>query len=99
MARNITKQKKITTDLNYLNKDFESFRRDLVKYAQVHFSDHIKDFSEASLGGVFVDMAAYVGDVMSYYLDHQFTKMIDTYEENKTHGLSQVVVGGSWGIR
>ena len=37
--------------------------------------DWIQDFSEASLAGMFVDMAAYVGDVMSYYLDHQFNEL------------------------
>ena len=33
------------------------------------------------------------------YFMHQFEKMIDVHEENKTHGLSQAVVGGNWGIK
>lgn len=56
----------------YLNKDFDALRNDLLDYARTYFPNRINDFSEASLGGLLLDMAAYVGDVQSYYLDHQF---------------------------
>ena len=75
MARNIKKEAKLTRDIGYLNKDFTGFRKDLLNYAKTHFSDNIKDFSEVSVGGMLVDMAAYVGDVMSFYLDHQFNEL------------------------
>jgi len=60
---------------SYLNRDFDSFRAELVEYARTYFSDKITDFSENGMGGLFVEMAAYVGDVMSYYLDHQFNEL------------------------
>jgi len=60
---------------NYLSKDFQDLRSDLIRYAQTFFPDKIKDFSEAGLGGMFVDLAASVGDTMTYYLDHQFTEL------------------------
>jgi len=75
MANNFKKQNSITRDIKYLNKDFQSFRNDLLNYASIHFSDKIQDFSEAGLGGMFLDMSAYVGDVMSYYLDHQYNEL------------------------
>ena len=59
----------------YLAKDFVSFRNDLLKHAKIYFPENIKDFSEASLGGLFLEMAAYVGDSLSYYLDHQFNEL------------------------
>jgi hypothetical protein len=59
----------------YLNKDFESFRSDLYEFARIHFPDRIRDFSESSLGGMFLDLASYVGDVQSFYLDHQFHEL------------------------
>ena len=34
-----------------------------------------QDFSESSVGGLLLDMAAYVGDTMSYYLDHQYREL------------------------
>lgn len=59
----------------YLAKDFNNFRADLLEYARNYFSDQIQDFTEASVGGLFLDMAAYVGDTMSFYLDYQFNEL------------------------
>ena len=68
---------------SYLNKDFDGFRADLLLYAKTFFPDKIQDFSEASLGGLLLDMTAYVGDVMSYYLDYQFNELdIETATES-----------------
>lgn len=75
MARNINKKKKNNINVSYLNRDFESFRNSIVQFAQTHYKDNIRDFSESSLAGMFVDVAAYVGDVMSFYLDHQFNEL------------------------
>lgn len=66
----------------YLNKDFNSLRADLIEYVRTYYGDRIKDFSEASVGGMFLDLAAYVGDVNSFYLDHQFGELnVDTAVE------------------
>jgi hypothetical protein len=68
----------------YLNKDFDGFRADLLEYARTYFPNNIRDFSDASLGGMLLDFAAYVGDVNSFYLDHQFHEMdIETAVEPK----------------
>ncbi|MBR52367.1 hypothetical protein CMK19_01190 [Candidatus Poribacteria bacterium] len=60
---------------NFLAKDFNGFRAELLQYARTYFPDKIQDFTEASLGGLFLDMAAMVGDTMSFYLDHQFNEL------------------------
>lgn len=84
MAKNIKKQIKLEKDISYLNKDFDSFRAELVRYANTYYGDKITDFTENGLGGLLVDMAAYVGDSLSYYLDHQFNELnIETAVENK----------------
>jgi hypothetical protein len=73
-----------TQTRSYLNKDFDGFKNDLLLYARTFFDDQIQDFSEASVGGLLLDMAAYVGDVMSYYLDHQLSELnIETAVETK----------------
>lgn len=59
----------------YLNRDFSSFRNDLLEYAKIHFGDRIRDFSETGLGGLLLEMPAYIGDVQSFYLDHQFQEL------------------------
>ena len=60
---------------NYLARDFDGFRAQLIEYARIFFPDKIQDFSEASMGGLLVDLAAIVGDTMSFYLDHQFNEL------------------------
>ena len=70
MARNIKKQVQKIKEVSYTNKDFNSLRNDLRRYMQAHFSERVIDFSDASMAGMLVDLGAYVGDVMTYYLDH-----------------------------
>lgn len=60
---------------NYLARDFDGFRAVLLEYARQYYPDRIQDFSESSLGGLFLDMAAYIGDNMSFYLDHLYGEL------------------------
>lgn len=84
MARNIKKEIQKVKDISYTNKDFKSLRNDLRRHMQTHFSERVIDFSDASLAGMFVDLGAYVGDVMTYYLDHQFNEInIETAVERE----------------
>jgi hypothetical protein len=59
----------------YLAKDFTGLRAQILEYTRQYYPDRLQDFSEASLGGLFLDMAAYVGDNMSFYLDHQYGEL------------------------
>ena len=63
---------------NYLAKDFDGLKSVIVNYAQQYYPNALTDFSENSLGGLLLDMAAYVGDNMSFYLDHQFNELDPT---------------------
>lgn len=60
---------------NYLARDFDGFRSVLLDYARQYYPEQIQDFSESSLGGLLLDMAAYVGDNMSYYMDHLYGEL------------------------
>ena len=75
MASDIKKDLKKELNRSYLAKDFNSFRTELLTHARVYFPDRIRDFTEASLGGLLLDMAAFVGDSMAFYLDHQFNEL------------------------
>jgi len=74
MARNISKEVNKIKEVSYTNKDFKSLRQEIQNYALRHFSNEIIDFTDSSLGGLLLDMNAYVGDVLMYYLDHQFNE-------------------------
>ena len=78
MAQNIQNKIKKLKLRSYLAKDFDSFKAELFRFARTYFPDQIQDFSEASLGGLLLEMAAYVGDSMSYYLDYQFNELFPT---------------------
>jgi hypothetical protein len=78
MPKNIKKQIKLERNRTYLAKDFDAFKSELLSYAKTYYPDNIQDFSESSLGGLLLDMVSYVGDTMSYYLDHQFQELFPT---------------------
>ena len=84
MPQNIKKKIRKSRSRSYLAKDFDSFKAELHRYAKIYFPEQIQDFSEASLGGLLLEMAAYVGDSLSFYLDHQFNELFSsTAIENK----------------
>lgn len=58
-------------DIRYLNKDFATFKEALIEYAKAYYPTSYNDFSTSSPGTMFIDMAAYVGDVLAFYLDNQ----------------------------
>ena len=58
-------------NIKYINKDFNEYRASLIDYAKTYFPTTYNDFSPSSPGMMFMEMAAYVGDVLSFYLDNQ----------------------------
>ena len=56
-------------DIKYYGRDFDSIKQGLIEFAKAYYPDSYTDFNEASPGSMFIDMAAYVGDVLSYYTD------------------------------
>ena len=61
----------INRDVKYLNRDFSDIRAKLVEFSKTYFPNTYNDFSPTSPGMMFMEQAAYVGDVMSFYLDNQ----------------------------
>ena len=61
----------IKRDVKYLNRDFSDIREKLIEFSQTYFPNTYNDFSPTSPGMMFMEQAAYVGDVMSFYLDNQ----------------------------
>jgi len=57
--------------IKYVNKSFSDFKASLQEFAKTYFPDTYNDFSDASPGNLFIEMASYVGDVSSFYIDSQ----------------------------
>ena len=64
------------SNVNYLNKDFSAFKNSLINYSKNYFPNTYKDFNETSPGMMLIEMSAYVGDVMSFYIDQQYKEMM-----------------------
>ena len=62
---------KLERDIRYIDRNFNTIRNSLIQYSKTYFPDTYNDFTETSTGMLFMEMAAYVGDVLSFYLDNQ----------------------------
>ena len=69
-------------DIKYLNKDFVSFRENLIEYAKTYFPKTYSDFNEASPGMMFIEMASYIGDSLSYYVDDTLKESLMVHAED-----------------
>ena len=84
----VTGRKDTRKEIKYLNKDFSSFRNSLMDFAKIYFPNTYNDFNESSPGMMFIEMASYVGDVLSYYIDSQFKEMLLGYAEERKNVVS-----------
>lgn len=71
-------------DIKYLGRSYDDLKTSLQEFAKVYYPNTYTDFSEASPGSMFIEMAAYVGDVLNYYIDSQLQEnLITTAQERK----------------
>lgn len=68
--------------VKYTSRDFQSIKNDLIEYSKRYYPDTFRDFNEASFGALMLDTVAYVGDMLSFYLDFQANEsFLDTAVE------------------
>ena len=67
----MAKKTKRKPAINYTNKEFGTIKHDLVEYAKRYYPERFRDFSANSFGSLMLDTVAYVGDMLSFYLDYQ----------------------------
>lgn len=72
-------------DIKYLSRDFTDYKNQLVEFAKNYFPDTYNDFSEASPGMMFIEMASYVGAVLSFYQDIQLQETFLQYAKNESN--------------
>mgnify|MGYP001307091123 CR=1 FL=1 len=71
-------------NVKYVNRDFEGLKSDLMTYIRTYFPDTFSDFNETSSGMMMLELVAYVGDVLNFYIDEQFKElMLPTVSERK----------------
>jgi len=75
----ITDNKGVNRNIKYINRDFSDFRSNLIEFAKTYFPNTVTDFSPTSPGTMFIEMASYVGDVLSFYTDNQIQENFIQY--------------------
>lgn len=73
----------VKKEVRYLNKDFAQFRQNLINFTKTYFPDTYGDFNETSPGMMFMEMASYVGDVLSFYTDTAFRETMLTSAQER----------------
>ena len=82
------------SNVNYLNKDFSSLKQSLMDYAKSYFPDTYRDFNETSPGMMLMEMSAYVGDVLSFYIDNQYKEMLLPLAEERRNIINMAKMFG-----
>ncbi len=72
-------------DIKYINRDFSDFRQRLIEYTKTYFPNTYNDFSPTSPGMMFIEQSAYVGDVLSFYLDNQIQENFIQYAQQNNN--------------
>jgi hypothetical protein len=78
----------VKKDIRYLNKDFSQFRSNLIEFTKNYFPNTYNDFNESSPGMMFMEMASYVGEVLSYYTDSQLKESFLSNASNRANVLA-----------
>lgn len=69
--------------ISYLNRNYNQLKQQLIDFAQIYYPDTANDFSEGSPGMMFLEMAAYVGDILSFYTDTQVQETMLEYAQER----------------
>ncbi len=68
--------------INYASRDFNALKEDLIQHTKRYYPETFKDFGDGSFGSIVLDAVAYVGDILSFYLDYQANEtFLDTATE------------------
>ena len=82
------------SNINYLNKDFTALKTSLMNYAKSYFPNTYRDFNETSPGMMLLEMNAYVGDVLSFYIDQQYKEMLLPLAEERRNIITMAKMFG-----
>ena len=74
----------VSRNINYISRDFLSIKNDLINYVKTYFPNTYQDFNETSTGMMMLELSAYVGDVLNFYIDEQFKEtLLPTVQEKR----------------
>ena len=75
-------------NINYVGKDFASLKQTLIDYTKTYFPNTYSDFSDASPGTIFIEQAAAIGDILSFYQDTQLKESIISHATERKNVMA-----------
>ena len=81
-------------NVNYTNRDFNDLKRALINYTKAYYPNAYKDFNETSPGMMLLELSAYTGDVLNYYVDDSFKEMLLPLAEDRENLINLSKVTG-----
>ena len=84
------------SNVNYVGRDFNDLKASLIRYAKSYFPNTYKDFNETSPGMMLLEMSAYVGDVLNFYVDQQYREMLLPLSEDRRN---LIILSKSYGYK
>lgn len=97
--------KRNNRDLSYTERDYEGLKNQLKILAEKYFPSTFRDFSDYSVETMLMEMIAYTGDVLNFYLDDRFKQNFIQYATDpesvfrlaKSRGYKPQTVSVSYG--
>jgi hypothetical protein len=74
--------------IDYVGKDFATLKQSLIDFTKTYFPNTYSDFNDASPGMVFVEQAAAIGDILSFYQDTQLKESMLAHATERKNVVS-----------
>jgi hypothetical protein len=74
--------------ISYLGKDFATLKQNLIEYTKTYFPNSYADFSDSSPGTIFIEHAAAIGDILSFYQDVQLKESMLAYATERKNVIA-----------
>ena len=84
----LSKKEIKNSNVNYIGRDFNDLKSALIEYTKAYFPNTYKDFNETSPGMMLIELSAYVGDVLNFYIDNQYKEMMLPLAEERKNILT-----------
>lgn len=78
----------INKQINYTSRDFLGVKGELITFIQRYYPDILQDFSDASIGSLFLDLMASSVDILSFHTDRVFNETQLEYAQQRKSLLS-----------
>ena len=72
-----------TKNISYIGKNLTDFKQALTEYTKTYFPDTYGDFTDNSVGNIFIEQASYIGDVLSFYINNQILENYVQYARTR----------------